>query len=349
MSIDKQTPLRKRIGIFYQNNIKEGKLFTLNHFLRENVGRTMIYEAMKRVDNGKSLDRRPGSGSNNAIPQKTKDKVIKECLNKVARSEVSIAKQFKISNHSVKKILLNAGIKKKKRIKAPKSSESQKIRQKKCSEKLRRGPFKPSENIEIIIDDETYLTLDGSDNYNAYYYSQDGVEASDSVKYKFITKFSQKVLVWAALSSRGLSQAFITKSGNSINSQIYIKECIKKRLTKFIDKHHSDGNFIFWPDLASSHYSKQTLEELKRLKINVVPKDSNPPNVPQVRPIEHYWAILKKRVYRNGWRAESVEELIKKVKLELRRTSPKTCQNLMRSVKSKVRKAADHGPLSLIN
>jgi hypothetical protein len=47
--------------------------------------------------------------------------------------------------------------------------------------------------------------------------------------------------------------------------------------------------------------------------------------------------------------AESVEELIKKVKLELRKTSPKTCQNLMRCVKSKVRKAADHGPLSLIN
>jgi hypothetical protein len=70
-------------------------------------------------------------------------------------------------------------------------------------------------------------------------------------------------MVWLAISNRGISQPFVTPSGNAINAKTYIKECINKRLVKFIGKHHSDQNFIFWPDLASSHYAKDTLAEFE--------------------------------------------------------------------------------------
>ena len=30
--------------------------------------------------------------------------------------------------------------------------------------------------------------------------------------------------------------------------------------------------------------------------IDLLPKDDNPPNAPQVRPIERFWAILKNRI-----------------------------------------------------
>ena len=56
---------------------------------------------------------------------------------------------------------------------------------------------------------------------------------------------------------------------------------------------------MFWPDLASAHYSKRSLEEMERLNIVVVPKSANPPNVPQLRPIENFWANLKRKIYSN--------------------------------------------------
>ncbi len=118
---------------------------------------------------------------------------------------------------------------------------------------------------------------------------------------------------------------------------------------KFINKHHSDGNFVFWPDLASSHYANATIAEFERLNIRVVPKDSNPPNCPQVRPIETFWAQLKKNVYAKGFKAESIQELIVKIKHELRVMPKNYCQRLMRRVKTNVRKAADRGVLSIRN
>jgi hypothetical protein len=53
-----------------------------------------------------------------------------------------------------KKILTEAGIQRKKRVKAPKSNENQVIRQQKSLQKLRRDLFVPSKDLEIIIDDE---------------------------------------------------------------------------------------------------------------------------------------------------------------------------------------------------
>jgi transposase len=75
----------------------------------------------------------------------------------------------------------------------------------------------------------------------------------------------------------------------------------------------------------------------------------NPPNVPQVRPIEKFWSILKRKVYSNGYIAETTEDLIKRMKSELRKMPLKTCQNLMNSLKTKIRKAADNGVLPVIN
>jgi hypothetical protein len=136
------------------------------------------------------------------------------------------------------------------------------------------------------MDDESYFTLDGSDsNGNDHYYSYEGLDVPESVRFKFSTKFPSKVLVWLALSEKGFSQPYIAKSKNAINAEIYIKECVS-RLNKFINKHHNDGNYVFWPDLASSHYANATLLEYERLNIKFVPKSSNPPNVPQLRPIE---------------------------------------------------------------
>jgi hypothetical protein len=71
----------------------------------------------------------------------------------------------------------------------------------------------------------------------------------------------------------------------------------EKRLLPFINEHHSDSNYVFWPDLASSHYAKKSIEWFESNGISYVQKGDNPPNLPQGRPIETFWAILSNKVY----------------------------------------------------
>ena len=129
-----------------------------------------------------------------------------------------------------------------------------------------------------------------------------------SKKYTPVKKFEQKLLVWLIISERGISAPTIRKSGLAVNKTVYL-DFIKRGVIPFIKKHHSDGNYKFWPDLASSHYANTVVNYLIDQNIEFVQKCENPANVPEVRPIEDFWSILKEKVYENGWRAKNLDEL----------------------------------------
>ena len=105
-----------------------------------------------------------------------------------------------------------------------------------------------------------------------------GVEEQFRTKTK--SNIPKKFLVWQALCSCGDRSSNFVTSG-TINSEIYVKECLRKRLLPFINKHR--GSAFFWPDLASCHYSKMALDWYKDNNINFVPKEANPSNCPELR------------------------------------------------------------------
>ena len=66
--------------------------------------------------------------------------------------------------------------------------------------------------------------------------------------------------MWIAISERGMSKPLFRKSSAvAINADIYIDECLNKRLLPFIHKHHSNLRYTFWPGLASTHYANATV------------------------------------------------------------------------------------------
>jgi transposase len=73
---------------------------------------------------------------------------------------------------------------------------------------------------------------------------------------------------------------------------------------------------VFWPDLAFAHYAKDKLVRLEELKIEYVQKEENPPNVPHIRPIEKFWANLKRKVYSNKYRPKDLKCLMIRKKLK---------------------------------
>ena len=98
-----------------------------------------------------------------------------------------------------------------------------------------------------------------------------------------------------------------------MKKDIYIKECLEKRLLPFINSNHAKGTFLFWPDKASSHYAGTTRQFLEKNTIDFVPRDNNPTNLPQSRPIEDLFEQLAQVVYKNNWIANNIKQLKRRI------------------------------------
>ena len=116
----------------------------------------------------------------------------------------------------------------------------------------------------IVIDDEKYFT----DNID---------ESPDNGKYKTKAKFADKILVWCAISIREVSRPYVERvRSEALNSQRYIQNCLTK-LDDFIHEYHVGDDIIFWPDLASCHYARDTENWLNDHNISFVPKKTQSP------------------------------------------------------------------------
>lgn len=133
----------------------------------------------------------------------------------------------------------------------------------------------------ILMDDETYVKMDYKQIPGRKFYLATGRgDVPSRYKFVFADKFARKLMIWQGICSCGLNQGF---------HHIYYNEfeglhCLKKRILPFIRQHKT--NVMFWPDLASCHYSKEVLEWYAANNVNFVAKEINPPNCPEFRPIE---------------------------------------------------------------
>ena len=100
---------------------------------------------------------------------------------------------------------------------------------------------------------------------------------------------------------------------------------------------------VFWPDLASSHYAKDTIALFNEKNIRFVANSDNPPNVTQLRPIENLWGILKSRVYDGDWKVKTEHQL----KLQIKKCLCELDWNVVLN-KTKMNKAADTSPRLLL-
>lgn len=245
-----------------------------------------------------------------------------------------ISRKLRVSVGTVQNIKKRNNIKTYKKQKSPKRSADQRVRAKKRSGKLYKQLLQ-GKNRCILMDDETYVkfdtnTLPGPQYYNA----RKGEKVPDEIRTVPIEKFGEKVLVWQAICTCGKkSMAFFTKG--TISGELYREQCIKRRLVRLYRQH--DTPPLFWPDLASAHYAGVTIELLDSLNIEFVRKYDNPPNCPQLRPIERYWAIVKRHLRKDGGQATNMDMFKKMWTKASRKVTANGVQNLMKRVKAKVR------------
>lgn len=146
----------------------------------------------------------------------------------------------------------------------------------------------------------------------------------------------------------GVSNIYIHRSKQGVTQETYLNECIKKRLLPFITKYHSDGDCLFWPDLASAHYWNIVQEHLTEKNIRCVSYVDNPLNVPQARPIELLWSILERKIYENNWEARDIDHLAQRIRKKVKELDRQMLQNMVESVRKKLRALRRNGLYSIL-
>ena len=93
--------------------------------------------------------------------------------------------------------------------------------------------------------------------------------------------------MWIAIFDRIMSKPYFRLFKSvGVNTDIFINECLQKKLLPFKHKHHSDFNYLFWSDLAGAIYSIEAVPWMEE-NLHLVEKVSNHSNVPQAGPIEN--------------------------------------------------------------
>ena len=114
---------------------------------------------------------------------------------------------------------------------------------------------------------------------------------------------------------------------------------MKKALIPYLKHHYPSGGYVFWPDLAATHYARDTLDLLDTAHVPVVTREENPPNVPLLRPIEDFWGLVKQEVYNGGCEARSDAHLKSRIRSVLRLIDPEVPSKMMGRVPQLVRAA----------
>lgn len=304
----KQDDVRKRVYEFIEINPELSKNEIVKHFMMESIPRSTLYNILKRKDNNILPERQVGSGRKAVKMTKKKIKQLgKKIDHQHGISQRSLAKKFNVNQSYIcKTIKQKTIIRYHKKIKAPKRTpEQQSLVRPKCSKLVEIFRKK-----QVIIDDESYFGLSNCNiSGNSGFYSSDVTTTPNDVKLKRKQKFEQKLLVWVAISPKGLSKHYVAPSGQAVNENVYIDKCLRSCLLPFIETVHKDDEIVFWPDLASSHYSKKVQEFLRSKNVEYVPRSQNIANVPELRPIEDFWNEIKRAVYANCWEAKNLIQL----------------------------------------
>jgi len=338
--------LGKRIANFYNKKNKNSSE-TYKHFTEEGIPRRTIANVLARLKlTGTYITKSP-----TGRPMK---KSNFECTNKIklmlkknpSISNRKCAAKVKIPTTTYRRIVSKKlGLKTFKKIKAPKYINNQKQRAKKGCSKIYRNISGNNDTV-LIMDDETYVCQDPMQNkMQRYYKAQSKNQVENDHNIQPVQKFPKKYMIWQAVDENGnFSDSFIFEG--TINSEIYLQNCLKERLLPFIKKYHENKKILFWPDLATSHYANDCISFLDEQNINYVKKKDNPPNVPQARPIETLWAIMKRRYaqrQKGAKNLKSFKQIWKNISLQV---SNECGKSVMATTRKKLRAIGRKGVYS---
>ncbi|KAI6649518.1 hypothetical protein LOD99_11883 [Oopsacas minuta] len=175
------------------------------------------------------------------------------------------------------------------------------------------------------------------------------VRLHDKVPHYESVKFPGKLQVWGVMSYRALSELNIIPPGQTVTTEYYIEEILKKTLTSVMHRKSVTGSVlekkmlpdmskaIFQQDGASAHTSKKCQEWHKNNVCKFWEKSIWPANSPDLRPIENLWGILQTRL-ETMERPTNLIMLQKQLIQAWREITPETIDKLIAGMPNRINK-----------
>ncbi|CAF4922308.1 unnamed protein product [Rotaria sp. Silwood1] len=129
------------------------------------------------------------------------------------------------------------------------------------------------------------------------------------------------VMVWGGISSRGKTTLCFVQPGAKINSNYYINNILQPFLQRDIPRLFPKKERMKWflhQDSAPSHTSQQSIEYLKKYKINYITPEEWMPSCPDAAPMDYAICNYLKRQL-NKTQTKTIDELKKKLLYEWRK------------------------------
>lgn len=336
MRLSERQVIANKIVQMYE---KYGQKDTIRHFLAQGEKKTTIYRLISRYQRTGSLVLGRSSGRPRSVGTAQVANRVKRKLLNTNRSIREVAQEVGINYRTVHRIKSRAGIKTAKCTQTPKYTQ----RQLRIAKTNARIVYRMANDKWFIMDDETYVMCDPKDTGvpKSYHY-RDKNEVPDCVRFKTKTKFPKRFLVWQAIDEFGNVSKPYVKVG-TMKGEEYREECLKKILLPFIRKYHTVSKHLFFPDLATIHYEKSVINFMNQNDITFVPKKSNPPNVPQARPIERFWNLCKVEYSKTSEVHNDINSFRKVWTSVSKKVAEKYAQNLMKSTRKNLKLIGDHG------
>lgn len=300
-----------------------------------NIAKTTVCDVLRRFRERNSVDR--------AVQKKRRSGTYDRQLNrKVLRtvranpglSEHEIARKCGAARSTVRRICQRAGLHSYKAIKQPNRKMKQSLVTKTRARKLYDQVLTKYQGC-LLLDDETYVKMDfGQLPGQKFYLATARGDVPAKFKFMFMDKFAKKMMIWQGICTCGAkTPVFVTTK--TMDSKLYKEECLKKRVLPFIKAH--EGPVKFWPDLASCHYSREVVQWYRDNGVDFIEKELNPPNCPQFRPIEKYWAIMKQKLKKTGKMARDAAGMVRFWNKLAKEVDTAAVQRLMGGISRKVR------------
>ena len=162
-------------------------------------------------------------------------------------------------------------------------------------------------------------------------------------------KFSGKLMVWGAMSSKALSELHIVPSRTLIDAQYYHDIILEGFLLPALDRtattgplterrfYHSMSESIFMQDNARCHTAKSTTKWLQDHGIQFLGQGIWPANSPDINPIENLWAILEEEVKSEKTQPTNLAALEKSLKRAWAKIESETLENLVKSMPDRIK------------
>ena len=172
---------------------------TVQHFVAEGVTKSTIYHIITRYRATGTTKHRKGAG---------RPRRIMTSLGRARRRKIANHRTVLLLVFPAVKVLKQLRIRCRRRMKVPRYKDGAAIRE---AKKWCRRLYNKFKNLDFVIDDEKYFRLSGFQMAgNWSYYTCDKERTPIHVKTYSKKKFEPKVMLWIAISPKGISTPVIT-------------------------------------------------------------------------------------------------------------------------------------------